>query len=208
MNIPPRSYVCGYCGNTVGPNQGWQGTASGSGSNVHVFIHVCSACNGPTYFDRTGQQWPGVAVGETVEALPTDVEAVYNEARRCMSVSAYTTAVMACRKLLMHIAVEKGAESTNKSFKYYVDWMVEHHYVPPGGAGWVDVIRDDANEVNHEIVMMDQHRATQNLSFVALLLKFIYEFPARVAGGAVAPEGGPTPAGHLEGSGGVSGLVE
>lgn len=74
-----------------------------------------------------------------------------------MSVSAYTTAVMACRKLLMHIAVEKGAEP-NKSFNHYVDWMVEHHYVPPGGSGWVDVIRDDANEVNHEIALMTQHR--------------------------------------------------
>ncbi|HEX6026036.1 MAG TPA: DUF4145 domain-containing protein [Solirubrobacter sp.] len=144
-----------------------------------------------------------------MEALPVDVQAVYEEARRCMSVSAYTTAVMACRKLLMHIAVEKGAEP-NKSFNHYVDWMVEHHYVPPGGSGWVDVIRDDANEVNHEIALMDQHRATQILSFVELLLKFIYEFPARVSGGATAADvqATQTPGGSVEGVGGVSGVIE
>ena len=80
----------------------------------------------------------------------------------------------------MHIAVEKGA-SPNESFKHYVDWLVNNHYVPPGGEGWVDQIRDKGNEANHEIQLIDQHTAEQVLSFVELLLKFVYELPARVA---------------------------
>lgn len=209
VTVIPKQYTCGYCNTLVGPNQGYTGTAHEPGRNVVVTVYICSRCNCPTFFDAGDTQWPGVAAGEAVGALPVDVAAVYDEARRCMSVSAYTTAVMACRKLLMHVAVEKGAEP-NKSFKHYVDWMVENHYVPPGGAGWVDVIREDANEVNHQIVLMDQHRATQLLSFVELLLKFVYEFPARVAGSTAVPEtqAGQPASGLIEGVGGGSGTIE
>ena len=43
------------------------------------------------------------------------VGAVVNEARECTSSGAYTTAVLASRKLFMHFAVEREAEE-NKSF--------------------------------------------------------------------------------------------
>lgn len=106
-----------------------------------------------------------------------------------MSVSAYNTAVMACRKLLMHIAVEKGAPE-GQSFKQYVDWLVANHYVPPGGEGWADQIRARGNEANHEIDLLEQHAAEQILSFVELLLKFVYEMPARVGIAASSSETG------------------
>jgi len=35
--------------------------------------------------------------------LPADIEALYNEARRAVSVGAFTAAVLACRKLLLRI---------------------------------------------------------------------------------------------------------
>jgi hypothetical protein len=167
------SYVCAYCGNRVGPNRGWNTQTLPS-----VRILICSHCEQPTFFDEDANQWPGAMYGVPVQALPTDVETIYDEARRCMSVTAYNTAVMACRKLLMHLAVEKGAKE-NQNFKYYVNWLVENHFVPPGGEGWADHIRDKGNEANHEIVLIDQHSAEQVLSFVEMLLKFVYEMPAR-----------------------------
>lgn len=187
--VTPRSYVCGYCGDKVGPDKAYFAAYETPGvGRVQVFIYICSACRQPTYFDPDDRQWPGVAFGAPVQALPSDVEALYNEARRCMSVSAYNTAVMACRKLLMHIAYERGArEMTN--FKQYVDWLVENHYVPPGGHGWADQIRDKGNEANHEISLIDQHTAEQVLSFTEFLLKFVYELPARV--GVPAPSAQP-----------------
>lgn len=109
-NYDVRSYECGFCGNRVGPNQGWQALNTPS-----VRILICSHCNQPTFLDEDGKQWPGATYGAPVGGLPEDVATIYDEARRCMSISAYNTAVIACRKLLMHIAVEKGAEG-NKSF--------------------------------------------------------------------------------------------
>ena len=106
-----------------------------------------------------------------------------------MSVSAYSTAVMACRKLLMHVAVEKGADK-NKSFKHYVDWLVANHFVPPGGGGWVDQIRGRGNDANHEIDLVEQHEAEQVMSFVELLLKSSHSASPVSMRGRAAP---PTP---------------
>jgi hypothetical protein len=98
-----------------------------------------------------------------------------------MSVAAYTTATMACRKLLMHISVERGADA-NKSFQHYVEWLSENHYIPPGGEGWVSQIRTVGNEANHEITLVSHEMAERILSFTEMLLRFVYEFPARAGG--------------------------
>lgn len=178
--VPPRGYVCGYCGHRVGPDRGYIATHSDSGLRESLFIYICSACRQPTYFDKRSRQWPGGPVGTPVYGLPEDVATVYEEARRCMAVAAYSTAMMACRKLLMHIAVEKGA-GKNENFKSYVEWLAQNHYVPPGGNAWVDEIREKGNEANHEIKLVDRDNAEHVLAFVEMLLKFIYEMPARLA---------------------------
>jgi hypothetical protein len=53
-------------------------------------------------------------------------------------------------------------------------------YVPPDGKGWVDHIRKKGNEATHEIALMTAADAEELISFVEMLLKFVYEFPARV----------------------------
>ena len=113
---------------------------------------------------------------------------MYKEARECVSVAAYTSSVLASRKLLMHIAVEQGAKE-GESFVAYVDYLATKGYVPPNGKGWVDHIRRKGNEANHEIVLMTKKDAEELISFLEMLLKFIYEFPSRVPG--LAP---PAPA--------------
>lgn len=102
-----------------------------------------------------------------------------------MAASAWNTSVMACRKILMHVAHERGAED-DRNFKYYVDWLTAEHYVPPGGGAWVDQTRTRGNEANHEIELMDQTISEQILGFTELLLKFVYEFPAKASGGPSA----------------------
>jgi len=110
---------------------------------------------------------------------------LYAEARFCMTVNSFTSAVLTCRKLLMHIAVAKGAP-TNKSFLEYVEYLSDKNYVPPDGKGWVDYIRTKGNEANHEIKIMSVDDAKDLITFSEMLLKFVYEFPAKVK-----PPGGP-----------------
>lgn len=83
----------------------------------------------------------------------------------------------------MNIAVAEGAEE-GKKFIEYVEFLAQKGYVPPGGKHWVDHIRKQGNEATHEIKMKTEAEAKDLISFVEMLLKFIYEFPARVPSAA------------------------
>lgn len=76
----------------------------------------------------------------------------------------------------MHIAVAEGAEE-GLSFVRYVEYLADKGYVPPHGIVWVDYIRKRGNEANHEITIMTYEDAKALVSFVEMLLRFIYEFP-------------------------------
>jgi hypothetical protein len=183
MAFASKNYSCGYCGLRVGPNEGYFGNEQSTGRQR--FIYICSHCEQPTYFDGPTQV-PGSLFGNEVGSLPTDVGTLYSEARRCMSIHAHTAAVLTCRKLLMNLAVNKGAKPGD-SFLKYVEYLASEGFVPPGGKGWVDHIRDKGNEANHEIKIMSRVEAEQLISFSEMLLKFVYEFPSRIAVPSPAP---------------------
>ena len=173
-NLEPKSFTCGHCGKIVASAAGFF-----TGDQPQRFIYVCPNCHRPTYFAEDGTQLPGIAPGVEVEHLPDDVEKLYREARNCVAVGSYTSAVLSCRKLLMHIAVAQAA-AAGKSFVEYVEFLADKGFVPPNGRGWVDHIRTKGNEANHEIRLMKKADAEELISFAEMLLKFIYEFPQRV----------------------------
>ena len=107
IQITPKVYVCGYCDSKVGPDKGLYSNAPGGQLN----LYFCSYCGQPTYFDRLGRQFPGVRFGNPVSHLPPDVNALYDEGRSAMAAQAYTPAVLACRKILMNVAVSLGAQA-------------------------------------------------------------------------------------------------
>jgi hypothetical protein len=51
--------------------------------------------------------------------------------------------------------------------------------VPPGAEAWVDEIRQIGNDANHEIFEIDPTQAKSAVDFASMLLKLLYEFPAR-----------------------------
>lgn len=176
-NLPSRSYTCGYCGIPLASEKGWRGLV---GNTVVANIRVCHRCGGPTYFDHADNQTPGVLYGGQFDGISdVSVAQLYEEARKATGTGSYTAAVLCCRKLLMHIAVSKGAKE-GQSFVYYVEFLSDNHYVPPDAKGWVDQIRKTGNEANHEIVIMKPETAKQLLAFVEMLLRIIYEFPASI----------------------------
>ena len=171
--ISSKEYKCGYCGNIVASDKGY------NTNQPSYLIYICPHCESPSYFSPPDKQIPGVAPGNDVGHLPDDIDSLYRESRNCVAASAYTAAVLTCRKLLMNIAVAQDAEA-GKSFLFYVDYLAEEGYVPPNGRGWVDHIRRKGNEANHEIILMSKEDAEELISFAEMLMKFIYEFPAKV----------------------------
>jgi DNA-directed RNA polymerase subunit RPC12/RpoP len=176
QDVESKSYKCGFCGHGVASAKGYPDR-----STNYKRIRICPHCENPTYFGN-GIQIPEVAPGNEIAHLPESVNQLYKEARNCVSIQAYTSSGLSCRKLLMSIAVSQGADE-GKSFFQYVEFLANSGYVPPNGRGWVDHIRKRGNEATHEIVVMNKEIAEELISFIEMLLKFIYEFPAKVPNG-------------------------
>ena len=181
--INPKGYVCGHCNFHVASNAGYFYSGNDGAKIRHIYI--CPKCDHPTYFVIDPElaeeefQIPSPLFGENVKNLPDDIEELYNEARRCLAVSAYTSAVMLCRILLMHIAVEKGAKE-KLTFQEYVDWLEENGYIPRRGKPLVEHVRDRGNKANHKIHLMKHQDAHNLIIFVGMLMKFVYEYPSLI----------------------------
>ncbi len=172
-------YICGYCGTDTSPNHGW--AASGQGGHSG-YVLICTGCNRPSFIDievPNKTTTPAAKMGTEVKGLPQDVAHLYYEARQCTATGAFTSAVLTCRKILMHIAVEKGA-LIGQSFVDYVDYLAQNNYIPPNGKDWVDYIRTKSNEANHEINIMNSEDAEDLITFTEMLLRLVYEFKNRL----------------------------
>jgi hypothetical protein len=145
----------------------------------------------PTFFLK-GLRIPEQLVGNEVKHLPKEVENVYNEARRCVTVNAFTGSVMLCRKLLMNIAVNKGA-APNQNFATYVDYLCDKGFVSGDNKIWAQLVRGKGNEANHEITMMTSTDAEELIEFLELVLKSVYEFPEKAKLRAPKPPSQPIP---------------
>lgn len=176
QTLPTVSYICGFCGDKVSSEKGYKVGKHGDGSGEQIgALHICPNCQGPTFFTPKNEQLPGHAFGNSVSHVPDDLNFLYEEARRCASNNCYTASVLVCRKILMNIAVEQGADE-GKRFIEYVNYLSDEGYIPPNGKHWVDH-RKKGNEANHEIRLMDNNDAGELIIFIEMLLKFIYEFP-------------------------------
>jgi hypothetical protein len=84
-----------------------------------------------------------------------------------------------CRKILMHIAVDKG-DDQGRTFAQYLDFLESQGYMTPPMRPWVDQIRKNGNISTHEIPPADSARALGTLAFTAQLLKLTYEMGFKV----------------------------
>jgi hypothetical protein len=177
--IPGKDWRCGYCAREVSGDRGWEliETDFGGRETPVAWVAVCPRCNGPSFIAEEGQI-PPAPQGTDIEHLPEGIRELYGEARRTIAASAPTSAVMAGRKLLMAVAVERGADGDLK-FIQYVNWLVEKGIVTEPMCGFVDEIRQLGNEANHEIRLMTQGDAEEMLTYVEMLLKVVYEYPGR-----------------------------
>ena len=175
-NLSSATFVCGYCGSRVASDVGWNGNIPGP--KTLSLIRICPDCSGPTLLEGE-HQVPGVPYGNPVKHLPDDIARLYEEARSSMAAGAPTAAVLCCRKLLMHVAVERKANE-GQNFVTYVQFLEDNHFIPAGAKSWVDQIRTRGNEANHEIQIKSRPEAEEMIDFAEMLLKVIYDYPSRV----------------------------
>lgn len=128
---------------------------------------------------------PTPAIDEDVEFLPENIQILFREARLAKSVQAYTAAVMVCRTIIMHVAVDRGAlekkeNGQSNSFHFFVDYLEQNSIIPKGAKGWVDKIRTLGNEAIHDLSIMTENDTSLIIGFTTLLLKITYEAHGRL----------------------------
>lgn len=179
-SVPSKVFECAFCSNRVSSSLGfYKGTQRDGSGGMIAFAYICPECETLTTFDRNAIQFPQSVFANHISHLPEDIAALYSEACTSASINANTASVMVCRKILMNIAVSKGAKA-GESFLFYVNFLNDKGYIPPDGKEWVDYIRQVGNEANHEIQLMVLDDSRALITFIEMLLKFIYEFPKKV----------------------------
>lgn len=179
-SILEKTYECGYCGSIVSSAQGMslnkQAQYNDYRNTIPQGVFICTNCKLPSFI-YMDQQVPGNRFGSSVKNVPDSVNSIYEEARSSFSVNAYTAVVLLCRKLLMHVAVDLGADG-NKNFVHYVSYLYDNHYVTANSSEWVDAIRNFGNNANHEIVINTKDDAEKMIKFSEMILRTNYEYPA------------------------------
>lgn len=179
---------CGHCGRSVsGAVVSFVVTPEG---HANHWLQ-CPTCGEGSVRLSSGRTVPGSPVGPSLSGLPSDVGEAYEEARQCMAVGGSVAAELVCRKILMHVAVEKGAKD-GQTFAQYLGHLETEGYVTPPMKKWVDLIRTHGNEATHELAPVSSERAESTLMFTAELLRLTYEMEA------MADKYAPAPAGESE----------
>ena len=184
-----RRYLCGWCGHALSTSTGffklkeWIPIDEYYGgpfvpNRRSTDIRICPECWVATTFLDKDHQLPGRIKGDNLDPREKsdDVKLIvtlYNEARVALSRAAPSCAVLMCRKLFMHVAVERGAK-TGLRFIQYVDYLKNQGIVGKPQHSLLDRIRDGGNEENHEVVRATPERAEELLDFVTLLIRSVY----------------------------------
>jgi hypothetical protein len=163
-------YICAHCGTVVAGAVLCEKLLE----KRPVRWLMCPNCADGSVLASDGNVYPGRPFGPVLEGLPDNVSTAYGEARRCMSVNAFTACELLCRKLLMYVAVEKGA-AEGDTFANYLAHLGSQGYVTPPMKGWVGLIREHGNKAAHELEAPDPARAESTLMFTAELLRLVYE---------------------------------
>ncbi len=138
----------------------------------------CSNCTKSLKARITGSTVVEVSVygsaAPSLQGLPAELVEVYNETYRCLAAKCFTATELLCRKILMHVAVEKGAEE-GKTFAFYLSYLQNEGYVAVQTLNWLELIRKHGNQATHAIATPDCERAEATFNFTVQLLRLIYE---------------------------------
>jgi hypothetical protein len=169
LDLHSKTFICGFCGDKVGAHKGYNNSSNGA------IILICPNCGRPTYF-VADEQYPGPLLGRNIDKLPQDIQSIYREIRNSIKDANYTAAQLLGRKLIMHLAVSVANAKEGETFVQYVEHLKQAGYVPPNGETWINYVKKQGNEKNHEINIGTIDESQKILKFIEVLLIFIYEF--------------------------------
>lgn len=134
----------------------------------------------------SGAMHPGTQPLRKPKGLPATDAQIWAEARNCLGIGANVAAVMLCRKLLFHMAVENGLPEKNAkgfapNFYEAIQQLESVGKITADMKPWVKKIKDVGNDANHEITPVTADDAKTVATFTLQLLVLVYEMKALMA---------------------------
>lgn len=166
-----KKLECGHCGRSISGHV----VATYVAVAPYVTWIICPVCSHGSVIDRDEKTYPSIPYGEKINGLPKEVDAVYDEARNSMSIGALTGCELVCRKILMHIAVDKCGGKEGDTFKNYIELIEKAGYITPPMQNWVKHIKDKGNDATHKLQSPNKSEAENILNFTTQLLRLAYE---------------------------------
>jgi Domain of unknown function (DUF4145) len=192
--------TCGHCGRAVGAEIVYDsvmwGNVRGStyvpqpGAGLWLLCPYCG--EGSVRARNSGIIYPAPRPGLTLEHPPADVMRAWEEARSAYSVGAYAAAEMMCRKILMHVAVDKGLAEAGQPFVSYMNALRAAGYITTGLEEVADQVRDRGNVANHNLPASSEQESHVTLMITQHLMQAVYELPGIAAAPAQPPAADPT----------------
>lgn len=169
-----RSTFCGTCNAPVHANDVRNDLLPANGG-YRPFWMRCPVCGDGILITKDGRTHPPASELPIIDGLQPAVEAMWNEIRIVYASGSATATEMLCQKLLMHIAVDKGAHpSEGASFAEYVDALIESGEVTNSMKPVLESIRTRGNRANHDIALSTPEDAKQTAGLTRLLLEVVY----------------------------------
>ena len=128
---------------------------------------------------------PGKMTFPTPEGTPQLEAQLWEEIRRCLSVSAFNAVAMLCRKLLLHMvlthkrSIDPEAPPEDLNFAAAVRYLGENGVITAAMNNLAVNIKDVGNKANHELPHITQTEANDIALFTHYLFISVYEMPAR-----------------------------
>lgn len=174
---------CGNCGLGVAADvvAGWPpgiDQTNKEGVTGRTLWLLCPECQEGSVKLKDGSVFPSAPAGASVAGLPGDVAQAWREVRTTHAVAAYTASEIMCRKILMHIAVDKASAKEGKTFVEYVDALDKAGFIAPGLKPVVDIVRTRGNGANHELPASNEQDSIRTLKITEHLLHTMYELPS------------------------------
>lgn len=173
-----KSFTCGYCNRSTSSDNGYNSVIDYDNSDLEQeyfhTIYICNICGKPNYFDSDGKQYPPEIFGIEINGLPNRIHDLYSEMRMAYSFGMNTSAIMISRILIMHLAVEEGAE-VNLSFVKYVDYLLENKKLSKDAKDALNFVRNLGNSANHSLTEFTDLEVSKSIRIMGIILNSIYE---------------------------------
>lgn len=176
-DITSKTITCPYCNVKVQALLNTRIVDVSTGT-IKYTIHKCTECFMPVIIGLDGRIMPQSQLlpFEDIKFLPSNIEKLYNECRKCYLNRCYHSVIMVSRSLLMHVAVDKG-DTLGKTFVAYIDYLEANGYIGSQNKTWVDKIRTIGNKYVHELDEATDEDANKVILFLKQLLGNLYEMP-------------------------------